>query len=82
MSLIRKAHKPRRAKVVRKWTDKSGTTFTLSQRPDGQYEVEALSKDGEDYNCALGNTPKAAIKHLSDDASYPAADRDPLWTRA
>ncbi len=79
MTMIRKARKPRTAKLVKKWTAANGTRYIIKQRPSGQYEANAISKDGADDNLALGSTPKLALAHLGVGEKYPAADRDPIW---
>lgn len=71
-----------RPQVLKKWKDAKGTRFTLSKLSKG-YDIQSLSKSGDEYNVAYGSTPKKALAHLTDDdAQYPHADKDPLWAKA
>lgn len=64
MMLVRRTHKRRKALTVRRWKNKAGDNLTLSQRPSGEWEMQWESADGEEYKCAIGPTPKAAMAEL------------------
>ena len=73
--MIRAPRVPRKAKTIKRWTATDGTRYAIRQRADGNYIAEATSKDGEDYNIAMGASPKAALAHLTDDEKYTDGDK-------